>query len=93
MPGTTEFFRCRDLSNDFHFYTTSFSCEGAASMVLEGSLGFIATSETAPCGGAFPLYRLVGFGGHFYTTSGDERTTCIYNGWGDEGAAGWVWGG
>ncbi|MDC0718786.1 hypothetical protein [Nannocystis bainbridge] len=87
-PGTglVPFYRC--LKGDGRrFYTTSATCENAATP--EGPLGHIATD---PQCGAVPLFRLYGKGDHFYTTSEGERDSAVAMfGYQYEAVAGYVW--
>ena len=82
------FYRCL-LTNDFHFYTTSSTCEGAGA-TNEGSMGWIASG--AVCG-SVPLYRLynAASGDHLYTTSSAEVTSAEAGGYTLEFTAGYVW--
>ncbi|WAS90194.1 hypothetical protein [Nannocystis punicea] len=84
--GLVPFYRC--LKGDGRrFYTTSGTCENAAT--LEGPLGHIATD---PQCGAVPLFRLYGAGDHFYTTSEAERDNAVaMYGYQYEAVAGYVW--
>jgi len=88
VGATTEFWRCWSSSETDHFYTTARACEGSPVYVEEFSIGFIGTSSFC---GATPLYRLVGPGDHFYTTSAAERDAAAAGGWIYEGVAGYVW--
>ncbi|MBZ5711462.1 hypothetical protein [Nannocystis pusilla] len=84
--GLVPFYRC--LKGDGRrFYTTSGTCENAATP--EGALGHIATD---PQCGAVPLFRLYGSGDHFYTTSEAERDNAVAMfGYQYEAVAGYVW--
>lgn len=86
--GVVPFYRCLK-PNGRRFYTTSGTCENAAT--LEGPLGHIATD---PQCGAVPLFRLYGAGDHFYTTSEAERDGAVaMYGYQYEAVAGYVWAG
>jgi hypothetical protein len=87
QSGTVPFYRCV-LSDGFHFYTVSSTCEGAAGSTNEGSMGYIASS--AACG-SIPLYRLVGGRDHLYTISSSEVTSAEAGGYAYEGIVGYVW--
>ena len=86
---TVPLWRCWSAQESDHFYTTSGSCEDAPDMVLEGNIGFIATTQLP---GAVPLLRLYKSGDHFYTVSAAEAESAqAAHGYTFEKVVGYVW--
>jgi hypothetical protein len=83
------FYRCLKSTNGLYFLTSSATCEGGASTMVE-QIGYWSTT---PRCGAVPLYRLYidSAGDHFYTTSAAERDAAVGAGFTFEKISGYVW--
>jgi cytolysin (calcineurin-like family phosphatase) len=84
IPENVILYRCRNIRDNNHFYTTSLSEVDYIlqhGYVLENTPCLVYSSKKSDPDHLIPLYRLynAGVDDHLYTTSDEERNHCINN--------------